>query len=93
MIRRKLLIATGIIASGVITACSDTTGPTEIQSPGLAGRASFVEGSRTCPAPGTGLAGAWNMTRDETMFTIPMVRNVQGNGNAGMVHAVEVSGC
>ena len=27
MIRRKLLVATAIIASVVLTACSDTTGP------------------------------------------------------------------
>ena len=90
MIRRKLLIATTIITSVVITACSDMTAPTEVQPSGLV---SFAEGERECPAPGTGLAGAWNMTRDETMFTIPMVRNLQGNGNAGMAHAVAVSAC
>jgi hypothetical protein len=93
MILRKLLMATAILASAVTTACSDMMAPGEMQPPELTGRASLAEGSRTCPAPGTGLAGAWNMTRDETMFTIPMVRNVQGNGNAGMVHAVAVSAC
>jgi len=92
MIRRKLLIATAIIASGVITACSDTTGPTEMQSPGLAGGASFAVGSRQCPAPGTGLPGALNMLRDPTMFTVPMA-NDAAQGNAGMFHAVDVSGC
>jgi hypothetical protein len=43
-------------------------------------------------APGTGLVGACNMLLDATMFTVPMVRNVQGNGNDGMFHAVDVSG-
>jgi hypothetical protein len=91
MIHRKLLIATAIIASGVITACSDTTAPTEMQSTGLAGRVSFVEAS-TCPAPGTGLPGALNMVLDPTMFTIPMERDA-AQGNDGMFHAVDVSGC
>ena len=92
MIHRKLLLATGIIASGVITACSDMTAPTEMHSPALTGRASFAEGSRQCPAPGTGLPGALNMLRDATMFTIPMARDA-AQGNAGMFHAVDVSGC
>jgi hypothetical protein len=92
MIRRKLLIATAIIASGVITACSDMTGPTEMQSPGLAGRASFAEGSRQCPAPGTGIAGGLNMVHDATMLTIPMARDAE-QGNAGMSRAVAESGC
>ena len=53
----------------------------------------------TAPAQGTGLVGACNMLRDATMATIPMVRNnpdgsiFSGNGNAGMWHAVDVSGC
>jgi hypothetical protein len=85
MIRRKLLIATATIASVVITACSDMTGPAEMQ-------ASFAEGSRRCPAPGTGLAGAENMLLDPTMTTIPMVRDAE-QGNAGMFHAVDVSSC
>jgi hypothetical protein len=92
MIRRKLLTATAIIASVVITACSDSTAPTEMQTSGLLGRASFAEGSRQCPAPGTGLPGALNMLRDPTMFTIPMARDAE-QGNAGMFHAVDVSGC
>ena len=89
MIRRKLLIATALIASGVITACSDMTGPAEMQS---AGRVAFLEGSRPCVAPGTGLPGALNMLHDPTMFTIPMARDA-AQGNAGMFHAVDVSGC
>jgi hypothetical protein len=91
MIHRKLLIATAIIASGVITACSDTTAPTEMQSTGLAGRVSFVEAS-TCPAPGTGLPGALNMVRDLTMLAIPMTHDAD-QGNAGMATAVGASGC
>jgi len=43
-------------------------------------------------APGTGLTGACNMLLDPTMTTIPMVRDAQ-QGNAGMFHAVAVSGC
>jgi len=92
MIPRKLLIVTGIIASGVITACSDTTGPTEMQSPGIAGRASFAEGSRPCIAPGGGFSGALNMLHDATMFTIPGVRAAD-QGIVGMFHAIDVSGC
>ena len=92
MIRPKLLLATTVIAFVVLSACSDTTGPTEMQSPGLAGRPSFAEGSSQCPAPGTGLAGALNMLHDATMFTIPMA-NDAAQGNAGMFHAVDVSGC
>jgi hypothetical protein len=92
MIRRTLGIASTIIASLVITACSDTTGPTEMQSPGLARSTSFAEGSRQCPAPGTGLPGALNMLRDPTMADIPMTHDAQ-QGNDGMFHAADVSGC
>jgi hypothetical protein len=89
MIRRKLLIGSAIIASGVIIACSDMTAPAEIQAPGLA---SFAEGSRPCPAPGTGLPGALNMIHDATMLTIPMARDAE-QGNIGMSRAVAESGC
>jgi hypothetical protein len=92
MIRPKLLMATTVIASVVLGACSDMTGPTETQSPGLGGRASFAEGSRQCPAPGTGLPGALNMIHDATMLTIPMARDAQ-QGNDGMFRAVAVSAC
>ncbi len=43
-------------------------------------------------APGTGLVGACNMLLDTTMATIPMARDA-AQGNAGMFHAVDVSGC
>ncbi len=43
-------------------------------------------------APGTGLVGACNMLLDATMVTIPMARDA-AQGNAGMFHAVDVSGC
>jgi hypothetical protein len=92
MIRRKLLSATAVIASAVLIACSDMTAPTELQSPELAGRASFAQGSRPCVAPGTGLPGALNMIHDATMLAIPMARDAE-QGNAGMFHAVDVSGC
>jgi hypothetical protein len=89
MIYHRLLMATAIIASGAITACSDMTGPAEMQS---AGRASFAEGSRPCVAPGGGFAGALNMLHDETMLSIPMDRDAP-QGNIGMFRAVAVSGC
>jgi hypothetical protein len=92
MTHRKLLIATAIIGSVVITACSDMTAPTKMQPSEPAGRASFAEGSRPCPAPGTGLPGALNMVHDATMLTIPMARDAQ-QGNAGMSRAVAESGC
>ena len=43
-------------------------------------------------APGTGLVRACNMLRDTTMVTVPMARDA-AQGNAGMFHAVDVSGC
>jgi hypothetical protein len=43
-------------------------------------------------APGTGLVGALNMLGDPTMLTVPMVHDAP-QGNAGMFHAVAVSGC
>jgi hypothetical protein len=97
MIRRQLLIATAIIASVVITACSDMTGPQTLVPGGLPAAAQLVpagsaEASRLCAAPGTGLVGALNMLRDATMFTIPMTHDAD-QGNAGMFHAVDVSGC
>ena len=92
MIRRKVLIATAITASVVLTACSDMTAPAEMQPQGFAGKASFLEASRTCPAPGTGIAGGLNMVHDATMFAIPMTHDAD-QGNAGMFHAVDVSGC
>lgn len=90
MIHCKLLIATAIIGSGIITACSGTTDPTENQRPGLV--ASFAEGSRPCVAPGGGYPGALNMLHDQTMASIPMQRDAP-QGNAGMARAVAESGC
>jgi hypothetical protein len=46
--------------------------------------------SGPCTVPGTG--GAWNMTHDATMLTIPMVHDLGGQGNAGMTTAV-VNSC
>ena len=46
----------------------------------------------TGPAPGTGLTGACNMLLDPTMATVPMTHDA-AQGNAGMYHAVDVSGC
>ena len=93
MIRRKLLITTAIIASVVITACSDVTAPKKLVPAGLpAATIGSAEASRPCAAPGTGSVGALNMLHDPTMFTIPMARNA-AQGTAGMFHAVAVSGC
>jgi hypothetical protein len=46
----------------------------------------------TTPSPGTGLTGACNMLHDATMASVPMA-NDAAPGNAGMFHAVDVSGC
>lgn len=89
MIHHKLFMAVAIIAAAASTACSDMTAPAEMQS---AGRVSFAEGSRPCVAPGGGYSGALNMLHDPTMATIPMARDA-AQGNAGMFHAVDVSGC
>jgi len=51
-----------------------------------------LESSRPCPAPGGGFPGALNMLHDATMLTTPMARDAD-QGNAGMFHAVDVSGC
>ena len=99
MIRRRPLILSAIIATALITACSDMTAPKNIVSASLP-RATILapttaareEASRTCPAPGTGLAGALNMLHDPTMFTIPGARAAD-QGIAGMFHAVDVSAC
>ena len=53
----------------------------------MAGAAAAATG----PAPGTGLVGACNMLLDKTMVTVPMARDA-AQGNAGMFHAVAVSG-
>jgi hypothetical protein len=89
MTRRNLLMASAMIASVAITACSDMTAPAEMQPSGLA---SFAEGSRPCVAPGGGFPGALNMLHDETMLSIPMERDAP-QGNIGMFRAVAVSGC
>jgi hypothetical protein len=48
------------------------------------------------PTP-SGYTGACNMLVDPTMMTVPMVKNTLNgngfNGDAGMFHAVAVSGC
>jgi hypothetical protein len=49
-----------------------------------------AEASTPSPAPCT--VGALNMLHDDTMRTIPMVRDA-AQGNAGMFTAVGVSGC
>ena len=51
-----------------------------------------VAAARECPAPGTGIAGALNMTHDATMLTIPMARD-NANGNTGMKTAVHNTAC
>jgi len=101
MTRPNLLVTATIIACVVVTACSDITAPTK---PALGGvpsapillvgsvTARSAEVSSTCGAPGTGLPGALNMIHDPTMLTTPMARDA-AQGNAGMFHAVAVSGC
>jgi hypothetical protein len=85
---RKPLIATAIIASVVVTACSDITAPKKT----ILASGRSAEASRTCPAPGTGLPGALNMAHDATMFDIPMAKDA-AQGNLGMGKAVTSSGC
>ncbi len=54
-----------------------------------------LEPAAASAAPGptpNGYIGACNMLQDPTMWTIPMVRDAP-QGNAGMFHAVDVSGC
>lgn len=77
---KKLLIST-IIALLVLSAMSGTA---------FAGYP--TEAGRQCTAPGGGYSGALNMLHDATMWTIPMARDA-AQGNAGMFHAVDVSGC
>ena len=89
MIRRKLLIVTAITGYVLIAACSDTTAPKRF-APGTSPAAAIL--GAPCAAPGTGMAGALNMLHDAKMFTVPMVRDA-AQGNAGMFHAVAVSGC
>ncbi len=48
--------------------------------------------ARVCPAPGTGLAGAKNMTNDAKMLAT-MVAHVPPEGWAGMHTAVVNSAC
>ncbi len=48
--------------------------------------------ARQCPAPGTGMAGAFNMLHDATMWTIAMTRDAD-KGNDGMFLAVANSSC
>jgi hypothetical protein len=101
MMRRKRLIATAIIASVVVTACSDMTAPNKVV-PGVlpaatrlasqSGPAISAEVSKTCPAPGTGYPGALNMARDATMNDIPVVKDA-AQGNLGMFLAITSSGC
>ncbi|MBI5878151.1 MAG: hypothetical protein HZB53_10910 [Chloroflexi bacterium] len=57
----------------------------------LAPRPAQADGG-TCPAPGTGYAGARNMIADATMGSIPMARD-NINGNIGMHTAVVNSSC
>jgi hypothetical protein len=70
------------------------TGLVMLSLTAFAGSASAASG----PTP-NGYVGACNMLNDATMATIPMVRNnpdrdiFAGNGNAGMWHALDVSGC
>ena len=46
----------------------------------------------TTAARGPAYCGALNMLHDATMATIPMTHDA-AQGNAGMFHAVAVSGC
>lgn len=84
MIRRKLLIVTGILASVVVTACSDTTAPKNFAPGGLAAAATLAppqiaaadrEGNRehatvvaTIHGRGTSLMTAPGLIRGKTVF-------------------------
>ena len=64
-----------------------------------AGFVGSAEAAKPSDLAGAEYVGACNMLHDATMMTIPMVRNnpdgdiFSGNGNLGMWHAVDVSGC
>ena len=95
MIRLKLLIASAIIASVVITACSDVTAPKTLVPAGSPTAAVLASPSGPALSVAAGSAceaGAHNMLNDPTMRTIPM-SNDAAQGNVGMFHAVAVSGC
>jgi hypothetical protein len=74
---------------------------------GLTGFVGSAEASKPSAAPGTGLVGACNMSASDTMMgfyndppTGPMAHDgtpglpvAELQGNVGMSHAVDVSGC
>ena len=51
-----------------------------------------VSAAASTPSPAPCTLGALNMVHDATMLTVPMTRDA-AQGNAGMFHAVDVSGC
>jgi hypothetical protein len=73
MIRRLLLIATGIIASVVVTACSDTTGPKQLATGGLSSasfpRSGTIHVEKECSAY-TGHAGDFCTLTSSTLKEI-----------------------
>jgi len=92
-VRTLLFVPSLFGAALVLAACSDVTSPTEPSR--LAPRqatAAAASADKTCPAPGTGLAGALNMLLDPTMVTVPMMHD-SPKGNEGMFRAVAQSGC
>jgi hypothetical protein len=75
MIHRKVLIATAMIAFGVITACSDTTAPNELAQDGLSSASSPRSGAlritKECSAY-TGHAGEICTITSSTLKEVPV---------------------
>jgi hypothetical protein len=109
MIRRKLLIATALIASVVITACSDITAPKKLVPGGLPVATKLA--SQLGPALSVGSATAASAEASRTcpspgtglpgsvnMLADPTMFTIPGarisaQGSAGMYLSVAVSGC
>src|SRR6476619_8132325 len=65
MIHRQLLMATAIIAFGVITACSDTTAPKSVAA-GLPAATNSQQGDQDPSGP---QSGALHVTKECTQYT------------------------
>src|SRR5947207_9797398 len=68
MIRRKLLIATAIIGSVSITACSDTAAPKKVVSGLAAAEVAAAEGARSLSESSL-RSGALHVTKECSQYT------------------------
>ena len=95
MLRLSAGTAFALAATLSVTGCSNPVGPASLNPDGPAfsqNSSGSNSGKQKCQATDAAAMGARNMIKGKHMFDIAMIRAAD-QGNEGMFHALEVSGC